>query len=330
VKRQRWLIYTTIFGCLAFIGVAFSFYRNSKNKKKANDLLSQQNLKIVKQKEELEQLDESKSSLYANISHELRTPLTLISSPIQYMLTNQKDQLNANQITQLKVVERNATQLKGLVNDILDLSKLESNKIELQEEALAIVPYLRKTVSNFDSLAQHLGIHYEMTTDIPEDTYAVLDRDKVEKVINNLLSNAIKHTPSGGTVKFSASIEGDTFQFQVIDTGHGIPENDLPYIFDRFFQSKNSHDTLQGGTGIGLALAKELVQLMHGELTVTSTLKEGSTFSLSLAYKEAEALTIDDAQLEFQEEESSLPLIQLIFIHIFIYYKVVQIIDIDH
>lgn len=302
-ERQRWIIYIATLGCFALVGTAFSFYRNSQNKKKANELLIHQNLEISKQKKELEKLHESKSRLYANISHELRTPLTLISSPIQYMLANEKNQFNENQVKQLKMVERNVTQLKGLVNDILDLSKLESNKLELQEEELAIVPFLQKVASNFHSLAQHLGITYEMNLDIPNDTFALLDREKVEKIINNLLSNAIKHTSAGGLVKFSASIKKNTLHFQVIDTGYGIPEEDVPYIFDRFFQSKNSQDTLQGGTGIGLALAKELTQLMNGQLTVHSELKKGSTFSLMLAYKEVTAPKIDATV--FEEDEVS-------------------------
>ncbi|MDH7445939.1 tetratricopeptide repeat protein [Aquimarina sp. 2201CG14-23] len=303
LDRNRWITYIAIIISLAFIGIAFTLYRNFKNKKKANSLLRSQNEEIARQKRALEELDESKSRLYANVSHELRTPLTLISSPIQYMLSSQKDPLSINQKVQLKMVERNAKQLKGLVNDILDLSKLESNKLELHEDEVAIIPFLRRVVSNFDSLTQHLDIHYKMTSDISEDTYVLLDRDSLEKVINNLLSNAIKHTPSGGSVTFSAVIDEDQLQFSVIDTGSGIPEEDLPYIFDRFFQSKTSDDSLQGGTGIGLALAKELVQLMNGEITVKSKLGEGSTFLLTLAYKAIETPDTSVSGWDSHEEE---------------------------
>ena len=309
VERQRWINYGAILTSLFLIGLAFSFYRNVQNKKKANDLLNQQNKEIALQKAELEQLDETKSRLFANISHELRTPLTLISSPIQHMLRRESDQLSAQHIGQLKVVERNAQQLKGLVNDILDLSKLESNKLELQEAEVALIPFLRRTANNFDSLTQHLGIHYQMTSGIPKDIHVLLDQEKVEKILNNLLSNAIKHTPSRGSVEFSAEQEGDKLRLQVKDTGRGIAEADLPHIFDRFFQSKNSHASLQGGTGIGLALAKELSQLMDGTLSVESKLGAGSTFSLILPFREVEVTPVSGEfldEVEVPAEESDL------------------------
>ncbi|AXG70752.1 sensor histidine kinase TodS [Kordia sp. SMS9] len=307
VERQRWIIYIVILMSLALIAIVFSLYRNSANKKKANELLNQQNLEIAKQKAALEELDVSKSRLYANISHELRTPLTLISSPIQYMLSNEKNQFDANQIQQLELVKRNTKQLKGLVDDILALSKLESNKLELYEETLDINAFVSRSVSNYHSLAKHLGITYEFKSEIPEETYVLLDREKVEKIINNLISNAMKHTPSSGYVTFLAAVDNDILHIQVTDSGFGIPEEDLPHIFDRFFQSKNADNTLQGGTGIGLALVKELVQLMNGKITVSSEVGKGSIFSLYLPFKEIGSSKVEETAAFFAEEVEDLP-----------------------
>ena len=272
--------------------------------------ISLQKEKIEGQAEKLLEMDRAKSRFFANISHELRTPLTLISSPVRHLLNSKKDPLTPQQAVQLKMVAQNAGQLKNLVNDILDLSKLESDKLELQEDTFPLIPFLRKVISNFGSLAQHLGICYEMTSDLPEDLHVVLDKDKVEKIINNLLSNAIKHTPSGGSVQFTVTKEGGMLQFRVIDTGQGIPEEDLPYIFDRYFQSKKSHESLQGGTGIGLALARELTQLMNGTLRVESILGKGSTFLLNLPYKETAAIDMSDTETGFEDDEDSLTSIE--------------------
>ena len=301
LARQQLIIYISIPSLLILLSLLFAYYRNYKAKKKANILLNNQNELISNQKEELEKLDSAKSRLFANISHELRTPLTLISAPIQQLLSNRNTQLDKKDLEQLKVVKRNAQQLKGLVNDILDLSKLESNRLELVEGTIAIIPFLKRVFGNFDSLAQHLKINYQFNTDISDDTYVSLDGEKTEKIINNLISNAIKHTPSGGTVLFDTKKIGDQLQVQIIDTGAGIPEEDIPHIFDRFFQSKNSNTSLQGGTGIGLALAKELTLLMDGELSVESELESGSTFTLKLPYKSEPTPTIPEIHIEPEE-----------------------------
>lgn len=285
IERQKLITNRIVLVCLSFIALALLYYRNLQIKKKANILLSQQNKEIAKQKTALEELDASKSRLFANISHELRTPLTLISSPVAYLLNDTNNILSKEeQISQLHIVQRNTKQLKGLVNDILDLSKLESNRLKLQEDGVLLNPFLKKVAGNFDSLAQHLKIQYTIKSCINDNISAVIDKDKVEKILNNLLSNAIKHTPSQGIVHLIACIEKDIIRIEVKDTGYGIPEEDIPHIFNRFYQGKNNQDHLQGGTGIGLALAKELALLMNADIEVKSQLGKGSNFVLKLPY----------------------------------------------
>jgi signal transduction histidine kinase/DNA-binding response OmpR family regulator len=328
LAEQRWLSYGFIGAFLAMIAIAIAIYRNYRNKQKANTLLEIQKTEISsknkvlnekqavivrknevlqQQKAELEELDHIKSRFFANISHELRTPLTLISSPLQRLLSQNQAELQPTTIETLHLMERNTRQLKSLVNNILDLSKLEADAIELQEEPVKITHLLKRIFSNFDSFAQHLGIDYTVT--ISEElaaTWLLLDAAKVEKVLNNLLSNAIKHTPAGGKIELVIKKEANQLVLQVTDTGQGITQADLPQIFNRFFQSKQPDAPIQGGTGIGLALSKELTHLMGGNLAVTSQYGKGSTFTLTLAYQETEALNEIKTLDETDGEEISL------------------------
>lgn len=262
--------------------------------------------KILKlRKEELEALDQSKSRFFANISHELRTPLTLISSPLKFILATETLELTPATIQMLQLMERNTKQLGVLVDDLLDLSKLEVSKLELQEAEVSIRYLLTKIASNYDSLAVHLGIRYHIElADLP-DHWLMLDAVKVEKILNNLLSNAIKHTPSGGSVELIAQQENDQLIIHIRDSGQGIAKSDLPYIFERYYQSQQAEVMLQGGTGIGLALAKELSHLMKGEIAVDSELGKGSTFTLSLPYQEKDpTYRLDESSRVLKEEIS--------------------------
>jgi signal transduction histidine kinase/DNA-binding response OmpR family regulator len=313
LQQQKWLTYTAIGVCLSLILIGTGFYRNYRNKQKANILLQKQNQEIEKQRTALESLDHTKSRFFANISHELRTPITLISSPLQNLLQHSQETFLPSTKKTLQMVQRNAQSLKGLVNDILDLSKLESDKVKLHEEVVQTHSLLSRIASNFDSIAQHLGIHYTQSfQNLPAEA-CLADIGKMGKILNNLLSNALKHTPAGGSVELIAQLQGEQLLLQVKDTGNGIPETDLPYIFNRFYQSQQPGIPLQGGTGIGLALAKELSHFMGGELTVESELGTGTTFSVLLPYKVAksqEALVIEIE--EEAEEEVNLTLLELV------------------
>lgn len=296
LDRQKWLTYMFIGGFVAALLIALAVYRNFRNKQKANILLR-------KQKAELEELDHLKSRLFANISHELRTPLTLISSPVESLL-HEPQGLNAQARAKLDLVQRNSQQLRSLVDDILDLSKLESNRVEVHEEPTAIAPFLRRVFSNFESLASHLGINYAEVISGLDDAWLQVDAGKVEKILNNLLSNAVKHTPSGGLVRLLASKTEGRLQLRVEDTGQGIAAADLPHIFDRFFQSKQPDAPIQGGTGIGLALARELVQLMGGSISVESEVGKGSCFTVLLPWQEVAAQEQAPESTEVQETEN--------------------------
>jgi signal transduction histidine kinase/DNA-binding response OmpR family regulator len=305
LAKQKWITATMIGACLAFILIAFAFYKNYQSKNKANKLLRAKNVEISEQRARLEVLDHTKSRFFTNISHELRTPLTLISSPLQSLLKNTKEQFLPSTKETLHLMYRNTETLKGLVNDILDISKLESDKMELQEEEVAIKSLLKHVAANFDTLASHQGIRYEQDLHEIPDVTVLLDAGKAEKILNNLLSNAIKNTPSGGEVVMIARVEGRFLQVQVKDTGRGIDPKDLPFIFERFYQSTQPGAPLQGGTGIGLALAKEFCKFIGGSITVASELHKGSIFTVKLPYRVIEnPVEVPEAEL-FSDENGS-------------------------
>ena len=306
VEKQKWIIYTMIGACLAIILIALAVYRNYRNKNRANKLLKAKNSEISKQRARLEALDLTKSRFFANISHELRTPLTLISSPLQTMLQNKKQEFTPATNELLQLMYRNTESLKGLVNDILELSKLESDKMVIEQEEISLKPLLGRIANNFDSLAKHQKIQYEYAFTNLENLTVAIDIGKTEKILNNLLSNAIKHTLSGGKITFEAAVENERLHLQVTDTGKGIAPEELPFIFDRFYQSTQPDAPIQGGTGIGLALAKELCQFMGGLINVKSTLDKGSTFTVELPLQIVDAATEaeeikDDATLTEDE-----------------------------
>jgi len=251
---------------------------------------------------QLQQLDEARSRFFANISHELRTPLTMIHSPLQ-VLSSAGQQLSATNQRLLSVAQNNSAKLKELVDDILNLSKLENSQLQLEEQKINIGKSILRIVSNYESLAEHLEIRYENQIESSlEHTWVLLDDDKFEKILNNLLSNAIKFTPPEGRVTVKANTNSGSLIVKVTDTGAGIASEDLPHIFNRFSQSVQPNQLMQGGSGIGLAIVKEYVQLLQGNITVDSELGKGSEFTLTLPMQ-----TIDPPKSEDLDSEEDLP-----------------------
>ncbi len=230
----------------------------------------------------LSELDQLKSRFFANISHEFRTPLTLILGPVKQLMDHYPSQQDQEW---LSGIQRNAQRLLHLVNQLLDLSKLEAGKLKLEAVKSDIIAFLKARAYAFSSLADHKNIHFSV--ELPnEKTGAYFDRDKLEKIINNLLSNAFKFTAEGGLVTLKGQLVSqdhkEWIQIQVADSGKGIPAEEITKIFDRFYQVDSSQTREQEGTGIGLALTKELVELHYGTLQVESTPGQGTLFTLLL------------------------------------------------
>lgn len=265
-------------GTLLLIASLFfqRFYFQQKRKKQEAEmaLLAEQ-----KEADKLRELDRLKSTFFTNISHELRTPLTLVAAPLTDALQEVKPSPLKNT---LELANSNTKKLLRLVNEILDLSKLEAGKVETKLSEVNLLTLTRRLFYAFESIAQVRGLELKFTTNVAKDLKVNLDIEKFEKIINNLLANAIKFTEKGGSVALNVHEENGNFEFKVSDTGMGISEEELPKVFDRFYQSTSENTPLQGGTGIGLSLAKELAHLLHGDLKVESQLNEGSQFILNL------------------------------------------------
>ncbi|MEZ4776714.1 MAG: tetratricopeptide repeat protein [Bacteroidia bacterium] len=228
--------------------------------------------------QQLAELDATKSRFFANISHEFRTPLTLILGQNQHLQATVDDPALDSKFD---MVDRNGRRLLELINQVLDLAKLESGKREWKPQTLDIIPFLKNQLFSFESLAEQKK--QTLTYNGPADSLLIVaDPEKLERIFYNLLSNAIKFTPEKGEITLLVDKTGGNVQISLKDTGIGIATSQLPYIFDRFYQADAGANHPSPGTGIGLALAKELAELHNGTLTVSSQPGEGSIFTVKL------------------------------------------------
>jgi len=276
-----------------------TYFRFSLNRAKLKAQLAYETREAGRVKE----LDLLKTQLYTNITHEFRTPLTVILGMVQQMRDNPTAYLDKG----IEMIQRNAQSLLKLVNDMLQLAKLESGKMTLQPVQGDLIAFLRYISESFQSLAEsrHNQLHFLSDLDSLIIEY---DPEKLQLVVSNLLANALKFTPQGGqiyfTVSFVPSNEGfSTLFLKVKDTGIGIPETQLPHVFDRFFQADNSNTRQSEGTGIGLALTKELLKLMDGEIRVKSPpsgAKKGTEFVVTLPVRRSVAIITPDTTIEMR------------------------------
>lgn len=236
------------------------------------------------QAEHLAEVDRLKSEFFSNISHEFRTPLTLILGPVEQAFAATQESSTREK---LHLIRENARRLYTLVNQLLDFSRLESGTMKLRVARHDVVRFLGRVVLSFESWAERKNITLEFHSEI-ESAAGFFDSDKLEKIVNNLASNALKFTPEGGTVTCRCEAEGRStpilITFTVSDTGPGISAEHLSRIFDRFYRADETHAS--EGSGIGLALTKELVKLHHGTIAVESTPGKGSVFTVTLPIDE--------------------------------------------
>ncbi len=309
---QWWFV--SVLAILLALGVWLFFKRRTRQ------------LLVRQEAAQLRELDKMKSRFFANISHELRTPLTLIGLPLEHLLKN-LDQFNEVEIRQyIQSAYSNKEDLNRLINEILNLSKLEAGKLKLEKKSLPLNHFLNRAVHVFRSSAHTKGIDLQFSSTLPEDITVRIDDVKMEMVINNLLSNALKFTTEGGSIKVNAEwMNACELQVTIQDTGRGIPAEDLPYVFERYFQAHQSNSALEGGSGIGLAICKEFVELMGGKIRVDATLGIGSVFSFQLPLEVVESKSIipktaaenkqttlvaKDTKASFSKEKSSVLIVE--------------------
>lgn len=242
---------------------------------------------IEKQTIELRELDKIKSRFFANVSHELRTPITLIQGPIQSIL--KRGDLEDKNHEILKKLEYNTQDLMKLVNEILDLTRIEAGNLKLDESEIMFYPFIERKFNSFESIAEMKGIQFSLDCKFDKALRLSIDKAKLTKILNNLLSNAFKFTGKGGIIHFVVESTGDDMKIQIKDNGRGIPKKDIPYIFDRFYQSSKNQKA-EGGLGIGLALSAEFTKLFNGKLWVESQEELGSTFFVQFPIKKLDKI----------------------------------------
>lgn len=290
------LIYGATVLLIMYLVVRWRSWRLVQDKQKLEQIVEErtekindQNRQLLEQAEKLKELDEAKSRFFANISHEFRTPLTLIMGPLEKRLSMSTDNRDSQEIGMML---RNSRRLLNLINQLLELARLDSGKMKLEVSPQNIVPFLKNIVICFESLAAHNKVDLIFQKQ-EEDITVYFDPEKLEKIMTNLLSNAFNYTPAGGKVAVSVrgSETNERFpagcvEITVRDTGAGIPRDRLPHIFDRFYRGEAVHEYKGKGSGIGLALTKELVELHHGEIEAQSSCRDddsrGSEFLLRL------------------------------------------------
>lgn len=265
--RTGWA-YATYIGLLVFLLYTFRNY----------DLRRQIARSEARQ---LKELDSFKSRFYTNITHEFRTPITLIEGMANQILRQPDHKLEEG----ITLIKQNNQRLSQLVEQLLDLSKLESGTLQLYPVQADVITYLHKISQPFRFYAEEKGIDLIFRSR-PEQLQMDYDPDKLMDVVSNLLGNAIKFTPEGGSVYFSLNTvfkdRGEHLLISIRDTGIGIEQKNLPFVFDRFYQVDTSSTRKGEGAGIGLALTRELVRLMHGEITVESEINRGTLFKVVL------------------------------------------------
>lgn len=230
-----------------------------------------------------EEANKAKLQFFTNISHELRTPLTLIADPVNYIMHD--DNLNSQQRSMLQIVQRNVLVLTQLVSEILDFRKVQNGKMELRLSDFNLAESMKQWIKLFSASAQKK--HITISMDAPDTIMLRADQDKIERICYNLLSNALKYTSEGGEISLMAKEEGGRVMISVTDNGCGISSDELPYIFDRFYQAKNAGR----GTGIGLAIVKAFTELHHGEVSATSIEGKGSTFTIHIPVRQKGEVT---------------------------------------
>lgn len=283
--NHSFLIFTTTV-ILAYRFVLITQEKQVANKEKLNAEL--ENLKQIqltaqktKEAERLEELEKIKSNFFSNITHEFRTPLTLIIEPLRQVI----DQPEKPWLNKVKLAKNNSDKLLQLINQLLDVSKLENNQMQLELKRGNILEIVQPMFDSFSLLAKEKQI--ELSYNQPSSfRFFDFDRNKIEKIISNLISNAIKFTNNQETIQIKIKeqkLNGKPFfNFKIIDTGLGISTKDQAHIFDRFYQADGSNTRKHQGTGIGLSLSKELVELMDGTINLQSELNKGSIFEVSI------------------------------------------------
>ncbi len=273
MKQQRNFIITL--AIIAFAGMCFFYWWFLQKRKKKAEMLAEQH-------RQLEKIDALKTRFFANISHELRTPLSLIVGPADQLHHQEASQPLPHERKLIEVIWKNSRKLLNLVNELLDINKMETGHVHVRKSTITLLPFLQQLFQHFSGLASQKKITYNLYTNIPGEVYIETDREKLEKIINNLIGNALKFTTAGESVILRALLSENELVIRVEDTGIGISAADLPYVFDRYYQGIQTTDMAEGGAGIGLSMVEEYANLLQGEVSVKSTPGKMTSFEVRI------------------------------------------------
>ncbi len=238
---------------------------------------------VVRDMTEERQLDKMRSDFIANVSHELRTPIAMMQGYSEAIVDDiaQTDEEKKEMAT---IIYDESLRMGRLVNELLDLARMESGYFELSDEEVELQPFFQRILRKFQGLSKGKNVEVTFQSNSHIE-YFVFDSDRIEQVLTNLIDNAIRHTPSGGSVMITKQMEERGLYLSVEDTGSGIPEEDLPFVFERFYKADKARTRGKSGTGLGLAIAKNIVETHGGSITVQSKLGQGTIFSFLIPWK---------------------------------------------
>ncbi len=273
----------TFLTSIIVVGAIGSSYMESIRRRELRSRLQLEETtgQLKESNEKLKSLDELKTQFFANVNHELRTPLTLMLAPLKSLLEGRMGKFSPTLKDTLETMQRNGYKLLKLINNLLDLNKLEEGRMRLKVRSINLVAFIPPLLASVKPLADQKQIRLYFQHP-PHAVELTIDADQFEKVIFNLLSNALKFTNKGGKITIYIEDKDDTVTMTVEDTGIGIPANMLERIFDRFSQVDGSKSRAQEGTGIGLALAREIVLVHKGTIRAESELGKGSRFIVEM------------------------------------------------
>ncbi|WP_394187499.1 ATP-binding protein [Paenisporosarcina quisquiliarum] len=239
---------------------------------------------VLRDMTEQHKLDKLRSDFIANVSHELRTPIAMLQgyseAIVDDLVTSEEEQREI-----MKIIYEESQRMGRLVTDLLDLARMESGRMRLYKENVSIESVIRRITQKFAQTAKESSIHLTFKSTVSDELKVEIDEDRIEQVLTNLIDNAIRHTPQEGKVNVLVEQENAFVKITVQDTGSGIPKEDLPFVFERFYKADKSRTRGKGGTGLGLAIAKNMVEAHDGTIWVTSEEQVGTTFEFNLPIK---------------------------------------------
>jgi two-component system sensor histidine kinase ResE len=237
---------------------------------------------VLRDMTEERRLDKLRKDFIANVSHELRTPIAMLQGYSEAIVDDvaatdeEKKEL-------AKVIYDESLRMGRLVNDLLDLARMEAGHLTLHHEQVPLKPYIERIIHKFQALAKEKGVH--LLVEMNDELIVSFDPDRIEQVLTNLIDNALRHTDEGGEVRVIVDTDEEVVRISVQDSGSGIPEEDLPFVFERFYKADKARTRGRSGTGLGLAIAKNIVDAHKGTIAVHSKLGEGTTFTFTLPLK---------------------------------------------